>query len=300
MFLWLPACAAGLGELRSEGLPPRAQVAGVPAFAQTRDHCGPAALASLLSWAGRPETPDTLGPFVYAPRRGGTLPIELAREIRSRGLLAYPVLPRLDALLAEVAAGHPALVLENRGLSWASLWHYSVLVGYDLAADRVTVLGGDAEPEAFSLTAFSHTWNRGGSLGLLALPAGELPAAADPEGILAALADLEEVGQAQGAALGYEAFLNRWPDRWRGAFGWGNALHALGQDDRAEAAFRRAHGTGPERPEPLNNLALLVRAKGRWDEAEALARRAVEAAARLGLDPGPYEQTLREVSSGAP
>lgn len=272
----------------------------VPAFAQTRDHCGPAALASLLSWAGRPETPDALAPLVYAPARHGTLPVELAREIRSRGLLAYRVRPDAAALLAEAAAGHPALVLENRGLSWVPLWHYSVLVGYDLDEEAAVLLSGHSDPDLLNLSTFARTWKRGGSFALLALPAGALPAADDPDGILASLSDLEEAGQAAAAAQGYDAFLVRWPESWRAAFGWGNTLHALGRDDRAAEAFRRAHGAGPERPEPLNNLAMLAFARGRREEAEALARTAVEKAAEAGLDPGPYEETLREVSGGPP
>lgn len=270
---------------------------GVPAFQQTRDHCGPAALASVLSWARRPETPETLAPLVYAPSRRGSLAVDLAREIRNRGLLAYVVRPDPAALLAETAAGHPALVLENRGLSWVPLWHYSVLVGYDLGDETVALLSGARGPDTLRLATFARTWRRAGALALLALPPGTLPAAEDSDGILSALADLEEVGQAQSAARGYAAFLARWPESWRAAFGWGNTLHALGDDGGAQAAFHRAHGVAPDRPEPLNNLALLARARGRREEAEALARMALEKAQGLGLDPAPYADTLREVSA---
>jgi Flp pilus assembly protein TadD len=129
----------------------------------------------------------------------------------------------------------------------------------------------------------------------LALPPGILPAAQDPDGILSALADLEEVGQLESAVRGYEEFLVRWPESWRGAFGWGNALHALGQEGRAEQALRRAHGAAPERPEPLNNLALLALTRSRLHEADAAAQLAVDNAAKLGLGLAPYEDTLRQV-----
>lgn len=288
-------CAVGLGSLRDGELPPRARVNGVVAFAQAEHHCGPAALASLLGWAGRPETPQSLAPRVYTPTRSGTFPLELPREIRARGLLAYRIRPDTRSLLAEIAAGHPALLLENRGLSWLPVWHYSVLTGYDLGAGEATLLSGAASPETVSLTTLARTWRRAGAYALVALPPGALPAADDPEGVLEALADLEEVAQPSAAAEGYAAALERWPDQWRAALGWANALHALGRDDLAARALRRAHGTAPERPEPLNNLALLAAAAGERREAEALAREALAKAGSLQLDPSPYEETLREV-----
>lgn len=296
--LAVAGCAAPLQGLREAGLPRRALVPGVPVLVQAEDHCGPTSLASLLAWAGRPETPEALAGLVYLPGRGGTLPIDLSREIRSRGLLAYRVRPGLPDLLREVAAGSPALVLENRGLAWVPLWHYSVLTGYDLDDPAAVLHAGGAEPDAVDLAVFSRTWGRGGSFAVLALPQGRLPAAADPEGILSALADLEETGPPGPAARGYEAFLARWPGDWRGAFGWGNALRAAGDVAAAEEALRRAHATAPDRPEPLNNLALLAARAGREEEALALAAEAAEKAGVLGLDPAPYRETLREIGGG--
>jgi len=294
--LALGGCASTLTDLRSSGLPERVRVAGVPVLVQTEDHCGPTSLSALLTWAGQSESPDALAALVYLPGRSGTLPIDLAREIRARGLLSYRTLPRLEALLGELAAGHPALVLENRGLSWFPVWHYSVLTGYDLGARKVVLHGGDPYPEGVDVDRFRRTWERGGSFALLALPPTDLPATDDPEGTLGALADLEEVGQVSAAAKGYEAFVQRWPADWRGAFGWGNARYALGDPAGAERAFRLAHDIAPGRPEPLNNLALLALASGRRAEAAALAARAVDRAAALGVDLAPYEDTRRAAS----
>ncbi|WP_025323364.1 PA2778 family cysteine peptidase [Deferrisoma camini] len=287
-------CAPRLA-LRRAGLPEAARVEGVPVIRQTRNHCGPAALAMVLAWAGRPADPADLGPLVYTPARKGTFPSDLAREARGRGLLAWRVPPQPESLFAEVAAGHPVLVLENRGLSWAPVYHYSVLVGY--GPGGVILHAGGELPEEVATGTFVRTWLRAGGFGLVVLPPGELPATAGPEDVLDALADLEEAGRTAEAARGYRAFLARWPEDWRGAFGWGNALWAAGDLAGAEAALRRAHATAPERPEPLNNLALVLARLGRRDEARAVARMAVEAAERLGLDPGPYRETERQAGT---
>ncbi|GAB6061761.1 PA2778 family cysteine peptidase [Deferrisoma palaeochoriense] len=278
-------------------LPRTARVEGVPVIAQTRDHCGPAALAMVLGWAGQAASPEDLAPLVFTPGRNGTFPLDLAREARSRGLLAWRLPAEPSALFGEVAAGHPVLVLENRGLSWAPVYHYSVLVGF--TPDEVILHAGGPEPEAVRRSTFVRTWLRAGGFGLAVLPPEELPAEAGPDAVLDALADLEAAGRPAEAARGYRAFLARWPEDWRGAFGWGNALAATGDPAGAEAAFRRAHATAPERPEPLNNLALLLAKQGRHDEAKALARMAVDAAERLGLDPAAYRDTERSVGRDA-
>jgi tetratricopeptide (TPR) repeat protein len=221
--------------------------------------------------------------------------MDLFREVRARGLLAYRPAREVSALLREVAAGHPVLVLENRGLAVAPLWHYSVLSGYDLEEGTVTLLAGASSAERARLATFRRTWERGGGVGLVALPRGALPAAEDREGILRALAELEEVGEAEAAAEGYKTVLKRWPGSWRAAFGLGNALHSAGDDAGAEEAFRAAREASPGRPEPLNNLALLALARGQREEAESLALAAVERAKALGLPVGLYEETLGEV-----
>ena len=292
-------CAPGLHALREAPLPARARVGGVPVIVQARDQCGPASLAMVLAWAGLPASPEALGPRVFTPGRRGTLAMDLAREVRSRGLLAYRVGPDPADLLAEVAAGHPVLVLENRGLSWWPVYHYSVLVGYDRDRGEAVLHAGGEHPEAVRLPTLLRTWRRAGSFGLVVLPPGELPASRDPGGILRALADLEGAGAYAAAAAGYEAFLARWPGEWRAALGWGACLHALGDGAGAEQALRRARALAPGRPEPLNNLALVLAEAGRPEEAERLALEAVAAARRLGMDPAPYRDTLTRIRAGA-
>jgi tetratricopeptide (TPR) repeat protein len=293
--LTICGCAGGLRQLQREGLPSRGSVEGLIPVVQTEGGCGPAALSVVLGWAGKPEAAETLLPLVYVPRRAGTLPIDLAREARARGLLAYRPAGAVSAILPEVAAGHPVLVLENRGLSFAPLWHYSVLAGYDLEEGRVLLYAGAAEPERVRFSTFSRTWLRGGGVALLVLPPPKLPAAGDPERILSAVADLEEAGKPQAAARFYEGFLQRWPESWKGAFGRANSLYAAGDFPGSEEALRRAHANAPERPEPLNNLALLLLARGQWAEASAFAEEALEKARTLGLAVATYEETLQEV-----
>ncbi len=291
----LVACGPSLQILRESGLPEQASVDGVPIIPQTEYHCGPASLAAILRWSGADTSQALLVPLVYTPERQGTFAVDLARETRLQGRLAYQVRPRLEALLEEVAAGHPVLLLENRGLKSQPVWHYSVLVGFELDTGRVALHDGGHEPRHKSLKNLARTWERGGHFSLLALPPGRLPAGEDPHGILAALADLEEVGQVHPALAGYEVFLERWPTEWRAAFGLANAQRSLGESIAAKDALELARNLAPDRPEPLNNLSLLAWEAGDAKGARTLATLAVERAVALEMDTEPFEDTLRTV-----
>src|SRR5258706_3383102 len=118
---------------KSIDIPQRIELADVPFFPQVDYYCGPSSLAMVLSAAGEAVTPDALVDQVFLPGRKGSLQVEMLAAARRHGMVAYEVEPRVTDLLRELAAGTPAIVLENYGpFSWFPVWHYSVVVGYDL------------------------------------------------------------------------------------------------------------------------------------------------------------------------
>lgn len=187
------------------------------------------------------------------------------------------------------------LVLENRGLSFSPLYHYSVLAGYDLLDETVTLYQGDQEPAKEALDTFSRTWARSGSQGLLALPPGELPAEGGEGDILTSIIELEGAGQREEAIAGFRAFLVRYPKSWRGHFSLGGALYLSGNTADGIKHLETATKLAPDRPEPLNNLALAAYGEGRQDKALRYADEAVLKAREQGLDLAPYLGTLKEV-----
>src|SRR5690606_28591997 len=89
---------------------------GVPFHPQTEYHCGPAALAGILGASGVAPgvaDPDALAPKVYLPGRKGSLQLELVGATRRAGRIPYEVDATPEALLAELAADRPVLVLQN-------------------------------------------------------------------------------------------------------------------------------------------------------------------------------------------
>ena len=84
-----------------------------------------------LAWSGLRIDPDDLAPQVYTPSLKGSLQPAMITAARRHSRVAYPI-SGANALLQEIAAGHPVIVLQNLGLSWIPVWHYAVVIGYDL------------------------------------------------------------------------------------------------------------------------------------------------------------------------
>lgn len=291
--LLLAGCAGSplLSERVASAFAEPVELAEVPFFPQEAYQCGPAALATVLNWSGVAVTPEALTPQVYLPERKGTLALELIAAARRHGRVPYVLRPELEALLAEVAAGHPVLVLQNLGLDWLPRWHYAVVVGFDLGRGEIVLRSGRLARRVTQLSVFERTWRRGDYWAMVALPPERLPRTAEELPYLKAVAALERVGRHAEAAQAYSAALARWPDSLPARFGLGNMRYALGDLTGAEAAFRRLLQDHPDYAPAWNNLAQVLADQGRFGEAEAAARRA------LGLDDkgahaSLYRQTL--------
>ena len=295
LLLALGACAAPqTAQLVQDpgDLPPRAEVADVPFFAQERYYCGPASLAMVLAWSGLPVTQEDLVSQVYTPEREGSLQNDVLAAARRNGRLAVPV-DTLPDLLAEIAAGHPVLVFQNLALDWYPQWHFAVAIGYDLEARELILHSGLDARRVTPLDTFEHTWKRGDYWALVVLPPDRLPARAEETAVLRAAAGLERSRRLDEAATAYGSILGRWPDSLGALMGLGNVSYAMGDLDAAEAAFRRAIAAHPEAPAPWNNLAYVLIGLDRRAEAIAAAREAVRLA---GDDAAPYRETLDEIA----
>ena len=276
-------------------LPPRLERAQVPFFPQTRHHCGPAALATVLADVGMPADPVALADAVFLPSREGSLQLEMLGGARRQGALATKLPPDLTALLRELAAGHAVLVLQNLGLDFAPVWHYAVLVGYDLPARELFFRSGTEQRAVLPLHTFEHTWARGGRWAIAVLPPGQLPATAREADAVEATLGFGRVAAPASLAQAWAAVLQRWPANVLAGMGLGNARHASGDLPAAAQAFE-AVAQQHDSAAAWNNLARTRAALG--DDAGALlaAQRAVaraQAAEPTWLSAA--QQTLRDL-----
>ncbi len=276
--LLLGGCATpqmvALGDHWPVNLATSVELGSVPFFPQEDFECGPAALAMVAAAAGVKVLPEELVEQVYLPARKGSLQVEMMAAGRRQGLLAYPLRPRLEDLLREVAAGHPVLVFQNLAFSFYPVWHYAVVIGFDRQHNILLLRSGRTERLEMSLFTFERTWARGQYWSMVALLPSRLPTTAEPEVYAVAAAALEHVNP-RAAQIAYAAALQRWPQDSGALLGAGNTAYALGQPAVAIDAYRAAVSLRPDFAEAWNNLAQVLLEQGKRNEASQAIAKAV-------------------------
>jgi len=281
--LVLAGCASRgpqLPPVTVSGLPAGIELESTPFFPQQDYQCGPAALATVLVASGAPASPDALVAEVYLPGRKGSLQAELIAAARARGRLPYLLPPSLDDLLAQLAAGHPVLVLQKTGAGPWPGWHYAVVIGYDAARDRLVLRSGTEPRLEMSATYFRATWDRADRWAMTVLEPGRLPARADFGRYMEAAAGLEAVSRLDDAERAYRAAVLHWPDESLPRLALANIALARGDEAAAERELRAALSLAPDDVAARNNLAEVLRSMG----CPESARREISTAARLAAD----------------
>lgn len=262
--LLLAGCA-GLGPAAREALEPfdaPARTEPVAFFPQTELHCGPAALASVLDHSGLDIDYSALVEQVYLPDRGGTLQVELLAAARSHERIPWVLPPELSALLAEVAAGRPVLVLENQGVRNLPYWHYAVVIGFDPDRAEIIQHSGTEAGLARPMRRWLRDWTLAGRWAVITLPPDQLPLAPDRERWLQTLADFEAVAQPSTALRAWQTAAERWPDASLVWLGQGNSHYRLGDLEAAIAAFEKTLALDPRQPSAAFNLGWVLLESG--------------------------------------
>jgi len=271
--------------------PVHKEIVETPFYSQKSYQCGPAALATVLSWSGSEVTIEEITAELYTPVKKGSLQPLLISAARSHDHLPY-IIRGFDLLMQEVAAGHPVVVLLNLGLTWYPLWHYAVVIGYDTEKQLVILRSGEVFRKVYSWSLFHHIWGRAGNWGLVVLPLTDLPASADEESYLKAAVAFEKVNNWDAALIAYNTALTKWPKSLVALMGLGNSHYTMGNLEEANKAFRRVIELCQTCGDAFNNLAHVLAEQRSYDAAMDAARKAI----RLG---GPnisiYYETLREI-----
>jgi tetratricopeptide (TPR) repeat protein len=298
LLLCLAACAALSGPEYGAGLlpplPERVELVEVPFYPQDQYQCGPAALATVLGSVGVKRNLEQLKDEVYLPQRQGSLQPEMLGAARRAGALPYQLESQPNALLREVAAGNPVVVLQNLRLDFLPQWHYAVVVGYDLTQGSIVLRSGRERRLIMRVEDFDHSWVKAERWAFVALPPDRLPATAREAGFVAAAAALERVSP-YNARRAYQTALTAWPKNLFARIAMGNVAYRLHELDAAQAEYRQATVDHPDAADAWNNLAQVLYETGKLREAQEAAMRAV---AIGGPRLGTYESTLATIRGG--
>lgn len=249
----------------------------VPFVAQKDLNCGPAALTSVLRYYGSNTNVDTLRDQVFSPKARGSLTIEVGAAPRRHGFVSYPLPRRFDALMQEINAQHPVLVLQNLGLSWFPQWHYATVVGFDPKTDELLLHSGETANYRIARRTFVATWARADYWARVITPPAQTPASATPLEYLEAINALEQTGRAREAAEAYQAAAQRFSSNSTAQLVTANALMATGDSAQSHTYFLAALRLTPNNAVTWNNFAYALKKS----DCEISAQRAVTIASSL-------------------
>ena len=296
LLLSISACVAPQSKQlqleRPKDLPTKAFIKNVPFYPQKEFHCGPATLAMAMNFYDLNLTPTELAKDVFIPGRKGSFQAEMKAAVRKRNMMAYELTPELVYLLAEVSVGHPVIILQNKAIKYYPVWHYAIVIGYDLNKKHIYLHTGLNKNYVVSMSVFEHTWKRSNRWALVVLPAGTLPNDRNLINALQAAVDLEQVGQIKTANLSYKAIAKRWEDSFVAVMGAANTHLALNQPQDATSQYMRAIELKPRRADIYNNLAYSLLAQSCYEPSLT----SIECAVTLDTSNPEYHDSLKEIT----
>jgi len=161
--LFPPGCASPSFEEIRSGIEARGHyIDGVPFFRQTEQDCGPAALASVLSFYGRRADLAAITAAVYLPKLGGTLPMDLERYAKDAGFKTDASSGTMDALKASIRSNTPVICLLDLGIGPYRQPHYVTIVGFDDGSGLFIMHDGATANKTISYDALEKKWARAG------------------------------------------------------------------------------------------------------------------------------------------
>lgn len=257
-----------------------AELLNTPFYPQEQYQCGPAALATMAAAADIDVTPDELVSQVYIPERHGSLQIEMLATARSLGLLTQKLNPELLDLLKEIDAGNPVLVFQNLSYDFYPLWHYAVVVGYDLPKQQLVLRSGTIKRHLISFKTFERTWQRVHHWAYVLLPAGQIARTVSAQNYLLGSLDFEQTQGSRAALPALEQGVKHWSGNSQLRLALANSQYALGEFQPALKTLLMELQNDPLHANAWNNIAYIYAAL----DCPIAAQRAVECASQL--DPG--------------
>lgn len=135
-------------------------IEGVPFYQQREAACGPAALASILDFRGRPESLERITEKIYLPKLHVTLPIDMENFAREAGFKTESYRGSFGELKARIRKGIPVICMLDLGFGFDHKPCYISVIGYD-DVNEVFIAHDGLEPNSvIEYKQFNKKWVR--------------------------------------------------------------------------------------------------------------------------------------------
>lgn len=232
------------------------RISAVKFIDQGDSYCGPATLAMAMNWNGYSISKQELETQTYTPKMRGSLPENILGATRRHGFLAISV-KSISQLIDEVSSNQPVIVFQNVGLSWWPVWHYGLVVGFDLSKKEITLHTGHEAFHTMSMPDFERTWKLADFWGLVVVAPGTLSATGTELQHIAATVSLEQNKKFEDAEKSYRKILERWPNSLVAIIGLANFAYQKGNKIEALFWLQKAVKIHPHSQTAKNNLAFV-------------------------------------------
>ncbi|MEO0248459.1 MAG: C39 family peptidase [candidate division WOR-3 bacterium] len=149
-------------------------LSGVPFYRQEAYECGPAALATVITYwhtktgVGSVVTPEEIVAEIFSPSARGVLGLDLQLFAKKRGFQTQTSNGSLDEIRKQIDRGIPPIILVDYGFSFYQRNHFIVVTGY--AANGVLANTGSAENEFIGEEELLRIWKKTGYWMLVVKP----------------------------------------------------------------------------------------------------------------------------------
>jgi tetratricopeptide (TPR) repeat protein len=261
-------------------------------FKQSNYHCGPSAIATILSNQKVEYSYDDIARKTFTPELKGTLQSEMKAVLRSYGVIPYELKGGIGAILTEASNDTPSIVLLNLGLKTVPIWHYTVITGFDKKEQKIYLSSPDGKETWMYFDEFESLLDKSGNWVIAALKPPLLPISADEDSILNAILDMYDVGEKESAKQAVIAYLSQKPSSYFGIITLANIYFSENDFKNAAFMYKEALKSNQKDATVLNNLALSLLRQNRPKEAVVYAKEAVKIGGKFLKK---YQNTLLEI-----
>lgn len=278
---WLAGCSSTGDIYLKKPTKLHVEMKAVPFYSQKAYLCGPASLKMVTEYwrkkgAGiRDVSYATIEKVTFVPGKKGSLQPQMVAAARKLGLIAIESTKRAD-LFELVNGGFPVIVLLNQGTESIPVWHYAVVIGFDIDRQLVILRSGDTKRQAMKVSTFYEFFKKSGYWKLIAVPDTMVPPSVEEGAYMKAVYDMEQTFDDEIVQIAYETALNEWPDSLRVKLIAANYFFDKYHYEIAYSLYDDVLKKEPDDPIALNNMAETLYYLGEFEESLGFIDKAIK------------------------